>query len=216
MRATRIMDWMRRALAAAAALSCAACGLGGQGFVDGQRLLPAQPGVDQAQAERLIEGGAPRLQIVLVEREIATLMVKAGERDGIARWRTIDNTQIFTRDGFIIGTRGLSFDMMSADPGAAPAAIRAGRAAQVSRLYTYLDGEERTIFRAYVCDISPVGPERVEIPDAPALPSLLVREECFSPAGGFTNMYWIHEGRVVRTLQFIGDRVGRALILFLP
>ena len=68
MRATRVMHWMRRALAAAAALSCAACGLGGQGFVDGQRLLPAQPGVDQAQAERLARPD-PRREFALVAAE---------------------------------------------------------------------------------------------------------------------------------------------------
>jgi hypothetical protein len=195
-------------------LTLSACGVGGRVGNDGQRLLPSMPGVDQSQAERLIAAGAPRMELALIDRGTSALLVKVGERGGVSTWRTVDNTQILTRRGLVIGTRGLSFDMMTAETGAAEAAILGVRTAQVQRFHTYLDGNDRTEIRAYVCDISPAGAETVEIPNGPTVSGALVREVCHSPGGDFTNLYVVREGRILRTLQFISDQVGRAQILF--
>lgn len=195
-------------------LALSACGVGGRIGTDGQRLLPPMPGVDQPQAERLIAAGVPRMELALIDRGTSALLVKAGERDSISTWRTVDNTQIFTRRGLVIGTRGLAFDMMSAETGGAETPILGGRTAQIQRFYTYLDGDDRTEIRAYVCDISPAGAKSVEIPSGSPISGALVREVCHSPGGNFTNLYVVREGRILLTLQFISDRVGHAQILF--
>ncbi len=196
-------------------LALAGCALGGTFGTDGRSLVPSMPGIDQEQAERLYAAGAPRLELVMVDRGTSALMIKVAERNGISTWRTIDNTQIHTRGGLVIGTRGMSFDMMSADTGGALAAILGGRTTQVQRFFSYLDGNDHIEIRAYVCDISPAGRETVEISGGPTVSGALVREVCYTPEGGFTNLYVVHDGRILKSLQFISDQVGRAQIVLL-
>lgn len=204
-------------LAIAASLVLVACGVGGEIGTGGQRLLPPMPGIDATGVEALIASGrAPRIQFDLVDAGRSALLVAAGGAGGVTRWRTVDNTQIYTRDGLVVGTRGLSFDLMTADTAEAAAAILAGRPAQVTRFHTYLDGDDRTRTRAYVCDVEPRGAEETRLPDGRVLAGLMVRETCHNPERTFTNLHLLSNGRIVRTLQFISDRAGRAQILFPP
>lgn len=198
------------------ALALAACAVGGQIGTEGQRILPAMPGVDQGQAEQLAAAGAPRIELTLVDQGMTALLVKTGQQGDVTRWRTIDNTQVYTRDGLVIGTRGLSFDLITAETGEAAEAILGQRSARITRFHTYLDGDDRTKMRAYVCDIVPAGPEAARLPDGRVVTGRLVREECHNPEMDFTNLYVLSNGRVLKTLQFISARAGRAQILFPP
>ncbi|MFT4150930.1 MAG: YjbF family lipoprotein [Paracoccaceae bacterium] len=220
------MSARRLSIALACGLALAAvAGCGGQ--TDGSRgggitkavaarVLPKAPGVDTAEAQRLITGNAPRLAAYMVDRGGSVLMVKAGERAGVARWRSADNVQFYLRDGLIIGTRGLGFDLMTADTGGAAGLIRTARPGQITRVHRHLNGEGRIVIRSYVCDIEPAGTETVRIPDKPSVQALRVNEICHSPGGDFRNAYWLRDGRLVQTRQFIGDGVGRAQLIFLP
>ena len=105
---------------------------------------------------------------------------------------------------------------MSADTAAAAAAILSQRAAQITRYYTYLDGDDRTRIEVYVCDILPGGAENTRLPDGRVLTGYLVRETCHNPRHDFTNLYVLSNGRILKTLQYISDRVGQAQILFPP
>lgn len=199
-----------------------ACGGGEPGAQPGvvrtavmKQVLPEPLGVDAAGAQRLIASGAPRLAIYLVDRGGSVLMVKAGERDGVARWRSADNIQFYLRDGIVIGTRGLGFDLMTADSGNAAAIVAQGRSGRITRVHRHLNGEGRMTIRSYVCDITPGETETVRIPDAPSVQARRIEEACHSPAGNFKNVYWTQGGRLVQTRQFIDDGVGRAQIIFL-
>ena len=178
-------------------------------------LSSPMPGVDLAATERLIESGAPRLQITLLDQGASVLMARSDARDGVTRWRTIDNAQLYLRDGFVIGTRGLAFDLMSAELGDLGALVLAGRAGEAPRFHGYLDGEDRLRIRAYVCDIAPVRREAVEIPDSGGVEALLVEERCHGIDHGFVNRYWVASGRIIQSEQFISDGVGRVQIIFL-
>lgn len=183
--------------------------------LSGQRVIPPPPGVDLSTTERLIESGAPRLEITLLDQGISTLMVRSNAREGVTRWRAIDNAQIFLRNGILIGTRGLSDDLMSADVRDVAPLILAGRAGEAERFHGYLDGEDRLRIRAYVCDVAPVRREVAQIPEAGGVEALLVEEKCHGIDYDLANRYWIASGRVVRSEQFVSDRVGRVQILFL-
>lgn len=206
----------KRWMAIAACLMLAACGVGGGVGTDGQRLLPPMPGLDPGGAEALASEGAARVQLDLLDAGTSALLVRVGGSRGVTRWRSVDNTQVHTRDGLVIGTRGLSFDLMTADTREAAAAILGGRAARVTRFHTYLDGDDRTRTRAYVCDIEPLGAEETLVPDGRVIAGLMVRETCHNPERDFTNLHLLGNGRIVRSLQFISDRAGRAQILFPP
>ncbi len=217
-----MMRWLSRCLArvpwipALLPLTLAACAVGGQIGTQGQRILPAMPGIDRSQAEQLAASGAPRIQLTLVDQGLSALLVKTGQQGNVTRWRTIDNTQVYTRDGLIIGTRGLSFDLITAETGEAAAAILGQRSARITRFHSYLDGDDRLKMRAFVCDVVPGGPEEARLPDGRAIPGRLVREECHNPEMDFTNLYVLSNGRILQTSQFISARAGRAQIVFPP
>ncbi|TPE49118.1 YjbF family lipoprotein [Amaricoccus solimangrovi] len=192
----------------------AGCALSTQADRNGQQLWPPAPGIDTTQAERLIAAGAPRLRITLLDQGPSVLMVETGARDGVTRWRTIDNAQIYLRDGLIIGTRGLSFDLMTADTAEAAAAIHGGYPARITRIHSYLDGQDRMRIRSYVCDVTPAGQESIRLLDGPEVPTQRIDEACRGPEDDFTNVYWLRGGRVAQSVQFISEGVGRAQVLF--
>jgi len=204
----------RSSMTLAAALALSACAVGGHVSTTGQTLLPEMPGVDRQVAQRLIDAGAPRIQVTLVDQGTTSLLVRTAERQGVSRWRTIDNTQIFTRDGLVIGTRGLSFDLMSTETGDAAAAIRGRRAARVVRLHTYLDGDDRTRIQSYVCDIVPEGQQDIRISESLLLSGSIVREKCYNPQGDHENLYLVRDGHILATVQFISRGIGSLQIVF--
>ncbi len=210
-----------RAVLALAALS--ACGGGQQGIPgagQAQQWLAPTLNAAPGEAEALVAAGAPQMIVRMIDRGDETAVILAGERDGVKRWRGLDNAQIYTREGLIIGTRGLGDDLMTADIadiGATIRAVAADRAPrQAERLHRRLDGEEHMVIEAYVCDITFERTEAIDIPGAGHVATLLLREACLSPFRNFINFHWIADGGIVRSRQFIGSGPGRAEILFLP
>lgn len=213
-----------RAALILALLALAGCGAAGK-VVSGPKaaaekaILPDPLGVDQAGAERLIRSGAPSIAVSMLDRGDGVLMVRAGERAGVTRWRSIDNVQLYTRGGLLVGTRGLGGDdLMTADPGGVLALALAGQGGQVTRVETRLDGDRRTELRRFTCTLTPDGTDNVPVPRGPALTATRLNEVCRPQGKGraFANSYWIREGRVLQTVQHVSDGVGRVKILYIP
>lgn len=182
---------------------------------NGQQLMPPVPGIDTSAAQRLIASGAPRLRITLLDEGPSVLMVETDSSEGVTRWRTIDNAQVFLRDGLLIGTRGLSFDLMTADVAEASAAIHQMRAARVTRIHNYLNGQDKLRIRAFLCDVRPAGQETIKLLNDVAILGQRVDETCHGAADDeFTNQYWLGGGRILQSVQFISEGAGRAQILF--
>jgi hypothetical protein len=172
-------------------------------------------GAETAEMQRLVAAGAPQMIVWLLDQDRATTLVLAGTRDGVARWRAADNVQIYTRDGMIIGTRGLSFDLMTADVGAAGPVITSGRSGQITRIHRQLDGQDRMKITSYICDILPAGSETIRTGETSYASTLRVDEQCFSPSGDIENRYWLRDGQILQSEQIFNRDVGRIRILFL-
>ncbi|VDC33978.1 YjbF family lipoprotein [Pseudogemmobacter humi] len=160
--------------------------------------------------------GAARLIVRLPKAGQAALLHEAGGRDGVRRWQASDNVQIYTRDGLIIGTRGLGHDLMSSDPGAAAALIAAGRSGQLPRIYRLLDGEDRLEIRSYICDILPANSEKIRIGENEWTMALRVNETCHSPRGALSATHWVKDGRILQSIQTFDPALGPVDILFMP
>ncbi len=181
-----------------------------------QRLTGPTPGVQSEEVQRLVAADAPILIVRLLDRGTASSLLLAAERDRVQRWRALDNVQIYTRDGLIIGTRGLSFDLMTSDPGPAAAIIAAGQAGEVPRIDRLMDGNDRLQIRSYVCDIVPVGPEEIRTGERETTSTLRTDETCYNPRGNVLNRYWVSAGRILQAEQTFSPDIGRVQILFLP
>ncbi|MBJ2152214.1 YjbF family lipoprotein [Paracoccus sp. IB05] len=166
--------------------------------------------------EALTAAHAPEMIVWMLDVDRASRLLLAEERDGVLNWRTLDNVRFYTRDGLIIGTRGLGFDLMTADNGNAAAVIASGRAGQVPRVHRLLDGEDNLAIRSYICDIRPVGAEQVQTDVAHFVTALRVDETCHSPRGNIENRHWVLNGRILQTEQTFSQDLGRFRILYLP
>lgn len=206
-----------KTLSLIAALILSGCVAGGTVSRAVTRLSGPQIGTAPEQMARLSAAGAPAAGVWMLTTGIASRVVAEGSRDGVIRWRSLENTQIYTRDGMIIGTRGLGHDLMTADPGGAAGLILAAGTGQTTRIHRVLDGEDRLVIRAFVCDIAPVGMESI-YKDAAGAPvqALRVDELCYGPSGDFKNHHWLRNGRIEQTIQFVGPEIGRIQLRFLP
>ncbi len=125
----------------------------------------------------------------------ATLLLVA-RNQAVETWQTGDAVSISLRDGMIVGTRGLGFDVIGSDVQQSLAAI-AGR---VSGSYTvqrsYLTADNHRDLVTATCTMGRSGTDGHLV------------EDCQTEAGPYRNEYWLDgSGRIARSNQWIGPQV---------
>lgn len=168
--------------------------------------LSGLTGTVQASEPQLVGPELLRVSIPTIEAQ-ATLGPVA-RRGDVTVWQTLDDITLSFRGGSLIATRGLGDDLMSADVAGRLEMLRNARFADESGYYphirSYLDGEDRTVFRGYQCrhvQQTQTGADR----DG-ALRR--IEELCISPTDRFTNVYWLDpEGAVIRSRQWISPTI---------
>ncbi|MFO6465135.1 YjbF family lipoprotein [Jannaschia sp. KMU-145] len=111
---------------------------------------------------------------------------------------TEDDSTLAFRDGMLVGTRGIGFDLMAADVAEASAAIRAGRTTRITRTMSWLDGTGAIVRRGFTCGIQPVGGR--------------ITETCNAIGLAFENDYVIRGGNIVASRQWSGPVQGHIRI----
>jgi len=147
-----------------------------------------------------------RVSIPAIEAE-ATLGPVA-RQDGVTVWQTLDGITLSFRGGSLIATRGLGDDLMSADVAGRLEMLRNSRVSSASEggyyphIRSYLDGEDRTVFRSYQC--RRVVPTESDTESNGDSELRRIEELCVSPTDRFTNVYWLDpNGAVIRSRQWI-------------
>lgn len=157
-----------------------------------------------ATAPQLI--GPERLRVTVPDRGAQAVLGPVSRTGGVTVWQTLDGITLALRDGALTGTRGLGDDLMSADVSGDLAMLRGtGPGGHHPHIRSYLDGENRTVFRSYQCRRA--GTDRDSGPRGTALRRVAMR--CVSPRDSFTNVYWLDgAGAVTRSRQWVGPRIG--------
>jgi hypothetical protein len=98
---------------------------------------------------------------------------------------------------------------LASDVSASADAILAGRAGQVERIHTFLNGDDQAVIRAYTCTITNNGPETIKL-DNGATATRRMTENCQNRDQEFTNVYWVdtNRGRIVKSQQWSGEDFG--------
>jgi len=141
-----------------------------------------------------------------------------GQNVGVVTWRTGDNVSLAFAAGVIVATRGLGDDLMSADVtgtvqalttgGVGTGGVGTGAAAQYPRHHSYLDGENQTIFRSFLCQMGAAVPEQINSFGLLRDVSRRV-ETCYSLEETIENTYWTgSDGTLWRSRQWLGPRLG--------
>ncbi len=186
--------------------------------------LPAIPGLPAADATptetpafaAARAGGAEAIQIGVLRSGLSSILFLDTFRDGVGTWISSDGVSIAMRDGMMIATRGLGGDLLGSDVTEPFVAITSGQPGQVTRFHTFLDGENRAVRRAYVCDITARGDRQITLGDRD-VPVRLLGEDCVNPEQQFLNLYWIdNTGRILQSRQWAGDFAGVLTFRIVP
>ncbi len=130
----------------------------------------------------------------------------SGTNNGVIAWRTFDGISISLDNGVLVSTRGLGFDLMSADVSGTRAAL-AGATGEYSLHHSYLDGENQTVFRSFLCTMPPPASETIDVFDR-NYATLRFDETCNALGLTIENTFWIGDGVVRRSRQWIGQETG--------
>lgn len=150
----------------------------------------------------------PLLVISLLDRGQEALAIELSRRGRIVTWASTDGVSVSITDGIVQATRGLGGDLMVADLREIGPALRNG-AAGALRVHRYVDGENETVARVFVCDVQDGGSARTDSFFG-ARTGRLTIEACSGPDLEFENRYWFDQsGRVFKSVQWIGPNVGR-------
>lgn len=161
--------------------------------------------ISRAQVDRSTQ---PLLLAEIPALNAAATMVPLGSRDGVVTWRTADDVALSFRDGIVIASRGLGFDLISADVAGTLAALDGGRQSGYSRLLTLLDGEGQTLFRAFLCEMGPPRAETIGIVGA-SFATIRRDETCHSTGLTVENSYWRDaDGTMRRARQWLSPGAG--------
>lgn len=167
---------------------------------------PPQPTALPSRAQLDASPGAYLLARIEVTGGDA-LMVVAGRNGPVRTWTTAEGTTIALREGVLVATRGLrGLDLMSAAvPSIGQLQQGTGR---VTRSHFYLDGDDQTVRRDFVCELRNAGAETVIVIER-SYPVRHIVESCTGAAGAFENQYWIEaSGFLRRSRQWIGPELG--------
>lgn len=146
-----------------------------------------------------------RLVVTMVAAKIRFPMAPV-ERDGdVTVWQAQDGTQLATRNGMMIWTRGFGMDLMSADTPAASAVSSAGSAH--GRTYHRLDGANTPIRWTLSCTVSRGTKDDTEN----GLRHMV--ERCTDDSLTLENEYLFDSrGRMAKSFQWLSPMVGYLLI----
>lgn len=161
--------------------------------------------------------GPERLSVTLPKSGAQATLGPVARNGDVTVWQTLDGITLSFRNGLLIGTRGMGDDLMSADVAGTLAMLREP-ATDLYHLHTrsYLDGEDRTVFRRYQCRETERADAQVDLVGR-IEPVLRSTVRCVSPSDEITNVYWIDgSGQVLRSRQWVSPAVGYMETLLSP
>ncbi len=166
----------------------------------------------RALTRALIEqAGAPVILVVVIDRNAAATLIRAGENGDKITWASPDGIGVILRNGFLIGTRGLGDDLMGAEVNGSQSALRRGGIS--TRVHDYLTGTDRIERRSFQCRFATVGAENIEIVQR-VYAVTRIDETCSDSASSFVNSYWVgSDGTIWKSRQWVSALVGTLEIM---
>lgn len=162
------------------------------------------------------ESNIPLILIEILDGDqIATLSAFPGSTLNKV-WLSADGRTVTTQNGMLIATRGMNYDLMGADVGAAGYSLEKTIAGNIEpqhrRLYKYLIADNQEKIIEYSCVFSKESQETIFIFEKP-YKTLRVSEACESDSLQFNNTYWVEKNGMIRkSQQWHGQNIGLILI----
>ncbi len=143
--------------------------------------------------------GASVLIVELPKLKVAAVVVAVGQNGSAVTWFAEDGVGISTKDGLLLSTRGVGFDLMSSSVDGPLAMIKGRGTGTAIREHRHLDGEDQEVIRRFECTYLHSKHH--------------VLESCESKGLSIENQYWLDStGDVWRSQQWAGLRNGYILL----
>ena len=162
------------------------------------------------------ESNIPLILIELLNGDqIATLSAFPGNTLNEV-WLSADGRTVTTQNGMLIATRGMSYDLMGADVGAARSLLEKTITGKIElnyfRAYKYLAADNQEKIIEVSCVFSKESQETIFVFEKP-YKTLRVSENCESGSLQFKNTYWVEKNGMIRkSQQWHGQNIGLILI----
>ncbi len=176
-------------------------------------ILPDDPPPDAREVltpEAIARSPTSALLVVVEQSDRGLSVVPIAANRGTVQWLDGSGGGLFTRDGVLVGTRGLGFDLMTADVAALRAALPRGGGSDLLRVNRHLDGTNQMIAERYLCDLVSEGGETLSFYGR-SFATTRLSERCMPVDGGpaFTNNFWVErDGTIRRSRVFVSPEIG--------
>ena len=153
------------------------------------------------------------IRTVLLTGDQSALAIETGLNRGARTFQTLTGQSFTFRDGVLIQTRGLGYDLMSSSLNGADRLITGRRSGAVQRIYRFLDGENAERDLPVRCRIASEGGETITLVSGRSYATTRMRETCQAGSLTFNNFYWVTGGgTVVRAHHWAGSRIGEVRV----
>lgn len=149
--------------------------------------------------EIMAQIGGPILIVQIPSRDAVAVLTRVGTNNDVDTFLTPDGITISLRNGMVVATRGLGFDLMTANV-TEPLMAVTGTGDTAVRVHRYLDGENQIVAQSFGC--------------AYAVTALRqVTETCTSASDDFENIFVMDaRGNIATSRQWISPQIGAVLI----
>lgn len=155
----------------------------------------------------LFEDQAPALEVLFIGTQSVSRLLLSHENHDVLTWLSLEGASLKTRNGFIVGSRGFVEGLQAAHIEEVKRLVLAETAGHANRFHTYLDGNNDITTRSYRCVITPGNVDSLTLMGQ-TVSARRISEECRSLTDEFTNIYWVDNGEILQTVQWIGPIAG--------
>lgn len=146
----------------------------------------------------------PRLVVQIPLRKTTATLARIGVNADVETWITADNVSLSFRQGILVATRGLGFDLMGASATGTLAALSGAEKGVYRRQMRYLTGDNHTTYLMAGCQMDHLA---TEVRSGQTLQPF--QESCVAAGHKFTNLFWINaSGTIQQSLQWVSPEVG--------
>ncbi|OZA19542.1 MAG: hypothetical protein B7Y02_00660 [Rhodobacterales bacterium 17-64-5] len=146
----------------------------------------------------------PFLLVQIPSRNVSATLARIAVNADVETWITADNVSLSFRQGILVASRGLGFDLMGADATGTLAALSGSEAGIYRHQMRYLTGDNHNTYLMAGCQMQNKGSE---VRSGQTLHRL--EESCVARDNDFTNVFWVDaNGRILQSRQWVAPEIG--------
>ena len=155
---------------------------------------------------------SPKMQVEIASRGAQALLLRVAVNQDVETWLAADNISLSFRQGVLVASRGLGFDLMGADVNGTLAALQGQGVPVYRRQMRFLSGDHRTTYLMAGCSLAVAEGETGGQTGSEMVAGRQTRrleEHCQAHRHEITNLFWVDgAGRILRSRQWVSPEIG--------